>query len=191
MANSPTPTVPAVTALPVEAAPPVRTRPPRPEKRPEIKLSEAKAESRFVGPIPLAVGLIALVATLGVAHRLLSQTEDRNYVLATESLNQYELGRVEAERNYDSSIYADALAHLADVDGSSSSAEKAAALAADIKVRTELFHRRIAARDQAERAKQEQRGERDKQYLAAREKDLVMPQKNFPECKEGSDAHAH
>jgi hypothetical protein len=194
MANSAAPTtnnMPGVTIRPVEPAPPVRTRPPRPEKRPEIKLSAAKEESRFVGPLPLAIGLIALVAILGFAHRLASETEDPHYVQAAESLSQYEMGKAETEKNYDSSIYADALASLAKVDPKSISGDKAAALVADIQFKTDAFHRRIRARDEAARALQAARDNRDAAYLAARNRDILMPQKKFPECNEGKDAHVH
>jgi len=194
MANPTAPTtnaMPGITSRPVEAAPPVRTRPPRPEKRPEIKLTAAKEESRFVGPLPLAIGLISLVAMLGFAHRITSKTEDPNYVQATESLSQYENGKAEIEKNYDSSIYADALASLAKVDPESISGDKAAALVADIKFKTDAFHRRIRARDEAAREAQAARDSREAEYLAARERALVMPQTEFPECEEGKDAHAH
>ena len=184
-------TMPAITSRPVAAAPPVRSRPARPEKRPEIKLSAAKEESRFVGPLPLAVGMLALVATLGFAHRLLSKTEDANYVLAAESLRQYEIGKTETEKNYDSSIYTDALASLAKVAPKSISGDKAAALIADINFKTDAFHRRIRERDEAQRALQASRDNRNAAYLAARARDLVMPQKDFPECNEGKGSHAH
>lgn len=194
MANPTAPTagpVPGVTSKPVEPAPPVRTRPERPEKRPEIKLTPAKQESRFVGPLPIAIGLISIVAMLGFAQRLTSKVEDPHFVQATAALNEYELGKSETERNYDSSVYTDALASLAKVDPNSISSEKAAALVSDIQIRTDAFHRRIKARDEAARALQEASDNRDREYLAAREKALVMPQKNFPECKEGEESHDH
>jgi hypothetical protein len=186
-----TPTVPGVVIRPVAAAPPVRTRPPRPEKRPEIKLSEAKVESRFIGPLPLALGAIALAATLGLAHRVSSKTEDPNYLMATESVNQYELGLPEPERNYDSPIYAEALDSLAKVDPDSISVEKAGLLATDIKSRVELFHRRIAARTQAELTIQNSRSEIDKEFMRAYQRDLLMQKKSYPECHEGEQAHEH
>ena len=48
-----------------------------------------------------------------------------------------------------------------------------------------------AAPDEAARALQEARDNRDQEYLAARERALVMPQKDFPECKEGEGSHDH
>lgn len=186
-----TPTTPTTESRPVAPAPPVRTRPARPEKRPEIKLSPAKEESRFVGPIPIAIGVFVLAVTLGFAHRVSSKTDDPNYLHATESLNQYELGLTELQRNYDSSIYAEALDALAKVDPESISADKASALAADINARTELFHRRIAARTEAERAIQNSLADRDREYLATRQRDLLMPRKDFPECKEEEGGHEH
>jgi len=191
MANTSAPTVPGTASRPVAAAPPVRTRPARPEKRPEIKLSAAKVESRFIGPLPLAIGVIALAATLGFAHRVSSKTEDPNYVQATENLKQYELGRTELERNYDSPIYAEALDDLAKVDPGSLSADKAALLATDIKSRTDLFHRRIAARTEAERAVQDASIDRDREYLRAYQRDLLTQKKVYPECKEGEGEHEH
>ncbi len=184
-------TTPTTESRPVAPAPPIRTRPARPEKRPEIKLSPAKTESRFVGPIPIAIGVFVLAVTLGFAHRVSSKTDDPNYLHATESLNQYELGRTELQRNYDSSIYAEALDALAKVDPESISADKASALIADINARTELFHRRIAARTAAERAIQDSHGDRDREYLAARQRDLLMPRKDYKECEEGDGGHEH
>ena len=194
MANPTAPTsdpAPDVAIKAVEAAPPVRSRPARPEKRPEIKLSAAKEESRFVGPIPLAIGLISLVAILGFAQRLAVKTEDPHFVLAVESLKQYESETIEAQRNYDSGIYADALASLAKVDPNSISGEKAETLVADIKSRTDAFHRRIRARDEAARALQSAQVDREREYLVAREKALLMPRTEFPECEEKEGAHAH
>lgn len=191
MATSTTPTALGPVSRQVAPAPPIRTRPARPEKRPEIKLSPAKEESRFVGPIPIAIGVFVLAVTLGFAHRVSSKTDDPNYRHATESLNQYEFERTELERNYDSAIYVEALDALAKVDPGSISADKASALTADINARTELFHRRIAARTEAEQAIQNSRADHDREYLATRQRDLLMPRKDFPECKEGEGGHEH
>ena len=191
MANPTAPTVPGAAGRPVVPAPAVRTRPARPEKRPEIKLSAAKEESRFIGPLPLAIGVIALAATLGFAHRVSSKIEDPNYVQAKESLGQYELGRTETEKNYDSPIYADALDALAKVDPGSISTDKAAALVADIKFKTDAFHRRINARTEAEKAFQDASIDRNREYLAAYQRDLLTKKKDYPECKEGEGEHEH
>jgi len=191
MATPTAPVAPGAAGRMVAPAPPLRSRPPRPEKRPEIKVSPAKEESRFIGALPLAIGLIALAATLGFAHRVISKTEDPNYVQATETLNQYELGRTELERNYDSPIYAEALGALAKVDPDSISAEKATLLAVDIKSKTDLFHRRIAARAEAEKAIQDSGADRDREFLDAYQRDLLTIKKDYPECKEGEDEHEH
>jgi hypothetical protein len=174
--------------LPAE---PGRARPGRPPKRPEIKLSAAREESRWIGPVPLAIGLFALAMILGFAHRYAAKTEDENYAKAKASLDQYELSRTEAERNYDSSLYQDALAALAKVDPGSVSASAAAALAADIQQRTDLFHRRIRAREAAQATAQQVFTDRDKEFLAAHQRDLLTPKKVYPECKEGGQPRAH
>lgn len=165
------------------------TRPARSVKRPEIKLAAAPEESRWVGPLPLAIGLIALAATLGFAHRLGGRAEDENYVRAKESLNQYELGRPESERNYDSSLYQDALAALAKVDHGSISAGPAESLAADIQLKTDAFHRRIRAREAAQSAAQQAFLDRDREFLEAQQRDLLAPVKSYPECKHEESTH--
>jgi len=175
-----------------EAAPRLRERRWPRGKRPEIKLSERQEESRFVGALPLGIGLIALAATLGFAHLVRSRTDDPNYLKAKDSLFQYESGLSEIEKNYDSPIYGEALALLAKVDSGSISAEKAEALSADITFKTDAFHRRIQARTEAELATQNALLVRDQEYLANRERSLTMPQKKkWPECNEGKDGHAH
>ena len=171
---------------------PGRARPARPArsvKRPEIKLAAAPEESRWVGPLPLAIGLIALAATLGFAHRLGGKVEDENYARAKESLSQYELGRPESERNYDSSLYQDALAALAKVDHGSISAGPADSLAADIQLKTEAFHRRIRAREAAQSVAQQAYLDRDREFLAAQQRDLLTAVKSYPECKHEESTH--
>ena len=191
MTNPATPNVPGAPGGPVVPAPPVRKRPARPEKRPEIKLSAAKVESRFIGPVPFAIGVIALAATLGFAHRVSSKTEDPNYVRATENIKQYEFGRPELERNYDSEIYAEALDALAKVEPGSISAEKATLLVAEINSRTDLFHRRVAARTATERALEAANINRDREFMAAYQRDLLAQKRDYPECKEGDGKHEH
>jgi hypothetical protein len=183
--------VPKVAIKPIAPAPPVRSRPAKPEKRPEIKLSERAEESRFVGPVPLAIALIGLAVTLGFAHRIISKTDDSNFVRARESVNQYELGRPESERNYDSPVYADALADLGKVDPASISAEPARRLTEDINARAELFHRRIAARAEAEKSIVQERIDREKAFDAGRQAALLSQRKTYPECVEGKGGHAH
>lgn len=190
-AMSTTTTAPGPAIRTVEPAPPVRTRPARPEQRPEIKLSPSKEESRFVGPIPIAIGMFALAVTLGFAHRVISKADDPNYLQAMENLNQYELGLTELKRNYDAPVYIEVLDALAKVEPDSISADKASGLTADINARTELFHRRIAARTEAELALQNSLANRDGEYLAARERDLLMPRKSYQECEEGEGKHEH
>jgi hypothetical protein len=190
MAQPSAPAAPGIASKPIMPAPQVRTRPARPAKRPEIKLSERPVESRWVGPLPLAIGLIALAVILGFAHRIISRTEDPHYVQAVGDLRQYETGRTAIELNYDAPVYANALSDLAKVDPGSISVEKAAALADDIKAKTELFHRRIAAQAEEQQAIQQANIDREKEYLDAYQRDLLSIKKDYPECNEGNKAHA-
>src|SRR6185436_17365454 len=66
---------------PEPAAP---ARPAVSAKRPDIKVTAAREEQRFVGPIPLAIGFIALAGVLSMALRAHSRAEDANFVSARD-----------------------------------------------------------------------------------------------------------
>jgi len=188
MENPTVPTMPGAVPAPARAR---LARPARPAKRPDIKLTAARQESRFVGPLPLAIGVIGLLATLGFAFRFGGKVEDPSYLRARSNLNVYELGRPEAEKNYDSSLYADALTDLAKVEPDSISAGPAAALVADIKFKTDEFHRRVRAREATDEAARQARVTRQDEFMDAHERALVMPIKSSPECEKEEHAHAH
>ncbi len=186
------PTVPTVSATPSAPSTPAGPATKRPVKRPDIKLTAAKEESRFIGPLPLAIAFIAFLAFVGFALRFSGAVDDPNYLRARDSINVYELGRDEADRNYDGPVYEEGLASLAKVKPDSISAGPAAALIADIKLKSDLFHRRVKARSAAEDEMQRIRRERDQSLMAAQQRDLLTPQKEFPECKEEEvRGHAH
>jgi hypothetical protein len=162
----------------------------RPGKRPAFKVARAQGESRFVGPLVVAIGLVVAAAGAAFALRSVDSTEDPNYVRARESVAVYEGTRPEVERNYDSSVYTEALQSLAKVKPGSASAGPAAELATDLDARVAAFHRRIAKREEAEQEVRQAHDNREQEYRAARQRDLVTPRKDFPECREGG-AHAH
>ena len=190
MTNPTAPTVPVIPPVPGAPARVRPERPARPAKRPDIKLTAAREESRFVGPLPLAIGVIGLLATLGFAFRFGGKVEDPSYLRARSNLNVYELGRPEAEKDYDSSLYADALIDLAKVEPDSISAGPAAALVADIKFKTDEFHRRVRAREATDEAARQARVTRQDEFMDAHERALVMPIKSSPECEKEEHAHA-
>jgi hypothetical protein len=159
-------------------------------KRPDIKITASRPESRFVGPIPMAIGLVALAAIVGFAIRASGKADDPNFLRAKESLSLYEAGRPEIERNYDSEIYANALADLGRVAPDSISVGPAAELVADIQFRTDAFHRRVRAQEAHNSEILDERRNRDKEFQAAHQRNLLMPRKDFPECKEDGHPHA-
>jgi hypothetical protein len=172
---------------PEPAAP---ARPAVSAKRPDIKVTAAREEQRFVGPIPLAIGFIALAGVLSMALRAHSRAEDANFVSARDGVAQYELGRSENERNYDDPIYEDALASLARVEPGSNSAGAAQTLSDDIKHKRDLFRQRIRKREEVQAEVQQEVVDRDRESIAAHQVSLLTPKKEFPECKEGA-GHAH
>lgn len=162
----------------------------RPGKRPAFKVARAHPESRSVGPLVLAIGLVVAGAGAAFALRSVDSAEDPNYLRARESVAVYESTRPEVERNYDSSVYTEAFYSLAKVKPGSASAGPATELAADLEARVAAFHRRITKREEAEQQVRQAHEEREQEYRAARQRDIVIPRTDFPECREG-DAHAH
>jgi len=176
------PAIPAITPFPRF------DRSARPQTRSNIKLTAAREEDRFVGPLPLAIGVLALLATLSYAVRFGGKVEDPNYLSARGRLNVYELGRNELEKDYDSPIYDEVLAALAKVQPDSSSAGPAAALVADIRRKADVFHRRVKARTAAEAVAQRAHLDRESAFLEAQQRDLVMPKTDYPECEQENHA---
>jgi len=185
--------VPSTKAVNAGSIDPEITAPERPAgsgKRAEFNVAAAPDARGFGGPVILAVGFIALAGLVGLALRAGGPTEDPNFVRARDSLARYELGRTETERNYDDPLYDGALADLAKVDANSSSVTAAQTLASEITLKREAFRKRIQARETAAATVQQEISDRESESLAAHQMNLLMPKKDFPECKEGP-GHAH
>jgi len=157
--------------------------------KPEFKLSERTQSGSRLWVI---LGMLAIVGLSAYAVHSWLTRPDPHYLNAKRLVDTYESGRAPTARNYNNTIYDQALGELDLVEPESVSAPAAAELRADILHGREAFLARRAERNPVDKATVvTKRQERIQRNVEAYRRARANPQTEFPECEDEKEHGGH
>ena len=173
----------------IAAAPKVRDGR-KPGKRPLIVL-RARAEERGTGRFLLTL-LAVVAAGVALAWFLWSEPgENAHLGTAKRLIASYERGRGPEQRNYNHSVYQQALEELSRVDPDSSAGAEAGHMAAALRAEIDGFNARLKREEARRTVAVKARQSKVEAMWFAREREEANPKTSFPECKEENIRHSH